>query len=104
MQNLIKLAVWAAPAFVLALILILGRLDKQNAEFDVDAARFDREFSMQQIDFTKKNEFWQEEKTEADKRLKIAREKLDQASGKVAQQLDILEQNLNKMDEKGDEK
>jgi len=104
MQNLIKLAVWAAPAFVLALILILGRLDKQEAKFDVDAARFDRQFANQQLDFAKKNEFWQQEKKEADKRLAIARGKQDQASGKVAQQLDFLEKNLKKMDEKKEEK
>jgi hypothetical protein len=104
MQGLIKLAAWMAPIFLLALVIILSRLDKQSAEYDTDAARFDREFSYQQADFSDKKAFWQEEAKDAANRLEMAKTKQAKAEGNVSQHTDILEQTLKEMDREEREK
>ncbi len=97
MQNLIKLAMWMAPAFLLALLIILGRIDHNNAQQDVETAAFDKQFAQQQANLSTKNDdkqFWLKEKKEAAKRQKDALDKKVMAEGKVSQQTDILEKTL----------
>jgi len=103
MQNLIKLAAWIAPAFLLALLLILGRLDKHNSKMDVETAQFDKEFAHQQSVSSKKNDdkkFWIEEQKNAEEQIKIAAKKKSRADGKVSQQTYILEKALKEMENK----
>lgn len=40
-----------APAFALALLLILGRLDRHNAQMDVETATFERQFAHEEASF-----------------------------------------------------
>ena len=96
MQGLIKLAAWMAPAFLLALLIVLARLDQNDAQLDAETARFDRQFAQQQIDFSNKNEFWQDEADDASERLQMAQAEQAKATGKVNQQVDIIEQTLKK--------
>ena len=101
MQNLIKLAMWMAPAFLLALVIILGRIDHNNAQMDVETAAFDQQFTHQQSVLSEENndkQFWQQEEAKAAKRQKDALGKKVMAEGKVSQQTDILERTLRGMD------
>ncbi len=103
MQNLIKLAMWIAPAFLLALLLILGRLDKHNSKMDVETAQFDQEFAHQQSVLSIKNdnkEFWTEAQKKAEEQIQIAAKEKARADGKVSQQTDILEKTLKEMENK----
>ena len=103
MQNLIKLAAWIAPAFLLALLLILGRLDKHNSKMDVETAQFDKEFAYQLSVSSKINadkKFWIEEQENAEEQIKIAAKEKARAGGKVSQQFDILEKTLKEMENK----
>jgi len=98
MQNLIKLAMWMAPAFLLALVIILGRIDRNNAQMDVETAAFDQQFSHQQSALSEENndkKFWLQEEAKAAKRQKDALDKKVSAEGKVSQQTDILEKTLD---------
>jgi len=103
MQNLLRMLIWMAPAFILALLLILGRLDRHNAQMDVETAAFDRQFAHEEAVLSSKNDdkkFWKNEQKKAEKQLKIAEEQKIKADGKVSQQVDILEKTLKEMDEK----
>ena len=104
MQNLIKLAAWIAPAFLLALIIILGRLDRNNAQQDVDTAQFNKEFAHQQVVLSLKNDkkFWIEERKKAEEKIKVAEKKKAMADGKVSQQIDIIEKTLKGMDKENE--
>ena len=104
MQGLIKLAAWMAPAFLLALLIVLARLDKNDAQLDAETARFDRQFFKQQLDFSTENEFWQNEVDDAAHRLQVAQAEQAKAKGKANQQVDIIEKTLKEMDEKEGEK
>ena len=103
MQNLIKLAAWIAPAFLLALVIILGRIDHNDAQMDVETAQFDQEFAHQQSVLSIKNddkEFWTEAQKKAEKQIQVATKEKSRAGGKVSQQFDILEKTLKQMENK----
>ena len=89
-----------APAFLLALLIVLARLDQNDTQLDTEAARFDRQFARQQIDILEKNEFWQKEADDAAHRLQVALAEQAKATGKVNQQVDIIEKTLKEMAEK----
>jgi len=65
----------------------------------MSAARFDRQFSQQLSDFTDKEDFWFKEKEDADHRLETAENELALAKGKVSQQTEILEKELQRIKE-----
>lgn len=101
MQNLIKLAVWMAPVLFLILLIIMGRLDKNAAQMEVETATFDRQFAHEEIvlaDTDEDKKFWQKELAEAAKREKEAAKKLAKAEGKVIKDTEMIEKTLKKMD------
>lgn len=91
------------PALLLVLLIVLGRLDRYDAEMASEIANFDREFSKIQHHFAespKTKEFWEEQYAEAENRFKKSRIEQARAKGITDQHVDIIEKTLMEMEER----
>jgi hypothetical protein len=118
MKGMFKIALYSAPILGLVLILVMGRLDKHDAQMEFEKAQFDKEWAHNNQEFDKafsdsnskkeggekveakegKNTFWAEQKREAEERLIEAKKRLAVTRGKVEAAGRAAEEAMQEMD------
>lgn len=109
MKGLFKVVLYSAPILGLVLVLVLGQLEKHDAQMEAEKAQFDQQFSRDNDEFDKsfqaaqerirhpeksaeqkaenrseaKDTFWLEQRKEAEQRLAEAQQRVAAARGKV---------------------
>lgn len=111
MKGMFKIALYSFPVLGLVLLLVMGRLDKHDAQMELEKAQFDKEWAHNNEEFdkafsvTKKEEakedkdtFWSDQRKEAEERLIEAKKRLAVTKGKVDAAGQAAEDALQEMD------
>jgi len=111
MKGMFKIALYSFPVLGLVLLLVMGRLDKHDAQMELEKAQFDKEWAHNNEEFdkafsvTKKEEakedkdtFWSDQRKEAEERLIEAKKRLAVTRGKVEAAGQAAEEALQEMD------
>jgi septal ring factor EnvC (AmiA/AmiB activator) len=110
MKGMFKIALYSAPVLGLVLVLVLGQLEKHDAQMEAEKAQFDQQFAHDNDQFDKsfqaaqerirhtgksaqqkaetsksedKDTFWTDQRKEAEQRLDEAKKRVAAARGKV---------------------
>ena len=110
MKGMFKIALYSAPVLGLVLVLVLGQLEKHDAQMEAEKAQFDQQFAHDNDQFDKsfeaaqerirhpgkaaqqkaeasktedKDTFWADQRKEAEQRLAEAKKRVAEARGKV---------------------